>query len=378
MDSLEMNTLPEQTLSATPSLFHEAVQQSLLQRVEHPRPIIVVGSGGIARDAHLPAYRKANLPVASAVDADLAKASALAKDFNIPHATTSIKEAVERTPGDKVFDVAVPAPALLKVLPLLPDGAAVLIQKPMGQTLDEAHAIVDLCHRKGLIAAVNFQLRWAPNMLAARRITEAGLLGQLHDIEVQVSVHMPWQLWSFLSNAPRLEILYHSIHYIDLVRSWLGNPAGVYARTVRSPRTPSLAATKTILTMDYGDWMRVHISTNHSHDFSLEMQRSYVQWEGTRGAMRAVMGVNLDYPKGKPDTLSYIEGGDATSNVWRTLPTQGNWFPDAFIGSMNSLQQYVAGEADVLPTRVEDALDTMRVVEAAYLSSEQGGFPLPD
>jgi predicted dehydrogenase len=373
-----MNTLPEHKLSATPSLFDEAVRQSLLRRAKHPRPIIVVGSGGIARDAHLPAYRKANLPVASAVDADSAKASALAKDFNIPHATTSIKEAVERTPGDKIFDVAVPAPALLKVLPLLPDGAAVLIQKPMGQTLDEAHAIVDLCHRKGLIAAVNFQLRWAPNMLTARRITDAGLLGQLHDIEVQVSVHMPWQLWSFLSTAPRLEILYHSIHYIDLVRSWLGNPVSVYAKTVRSPRTPSLAATKTILTMDYGEWMRVNISTNHSHDFSLEMQRSYVQWEGTRGAMRAVMGVNLDYPKGKPDTLSYIEGGGETVNAWRTLPTHGNWFPDAFIGSMNSLQQYVTGESDVLPTRVEDALDTMRVVEAAYLSSEQGGFPLPD
>ena len=130
--------------------------------------------------------------------------------------------------------------------------------------------------------------------------------------------------------------------------------------------------------MDYGEWMRVHISTNHSHDFSLEMQRSYVQWEGTRGAMRAVMGVNLDYPQGKPDSLSYIEGADATGKAWRTLPTHGNWFPDAFIGSMNSLQQYVTGESDVLPTRVDDALDTMRVVEAAYLSSEQGGVPLPD
>ena len=338
----------------------------------------MVGSGGIARDAHLPAYRKAQFPVSSAVDADFAKASALAKDFDIPHATTSIEAALERTSGERVFDVAVPAPALLKVLPLLPDGAAVLIQKPMGETLEEAHAIVDLCHRKGLIAAVNFQLRWAPTMLAARRITDAGLLGQLHDIEVQVSVHMPWQLWSFLSTAPRLEILYHSIHYIDLVRAWLGNPVGVYAKTVRSPRTPSLAATKTVLTMDYGEWMRVHISTNHSHDFSLEMQRSYVQWEGTRGAMRAVMGVNLDYPQGKPDSLSYIDGTDATSQGWRTLPTHGNWFPDAFIGSMNSLQQYVTGESKLLPTRVDDALDTMRVVEAAYLSSEQGGVALPD
>jgi predicted dehydrogenase len=373
-----MSSVPGPTHSSTPSPFDEAVRQSRLQRVERPWPIIVVGSGGIARDAHLPAYRKANFPVASAVDADLTKASALAKDFDIPHATSSIEDALVRTPREKVFDVAVPAPALLKVLPLLPDGAAVLIQKPMGETLQEAHAIVDLCHRKGLVAAVNFQLRWAPTMLAARRITDAGLLGQLHDIEVQVSVHMPWQLWSFLSKAPRLEILYHSIHYIDLVRSWLGNPESVYAKTVRSPRTSSLAATKSVITMDYGEWMRVHISTNHSHDFSLEMQRSYVQWEGTRGAMRAVMGVNLDYPQGKPDSLSCIDGTDTTSQGWRTLPHHGNWFPDAFIGSMNSLQKYVTGESDVLPTRVDDALDTMRVVEAAYLSSEQGGVALPD
>jgi predicted dehydrogenase len=372
-----MTTPPAQAASPASALFDEAVRQSILQRAERPLPIIVVGSGGIARDAHLPAYRKASFPVAAAVDADPAKAAALARDFHIPRATSSIEEAIEHTPGPAVFDLAVPAPALLQVLPLLPDGAAVLIQKPMGETLEEARKIVDLCHAKGLIAAVNFQLRWAPAMLAARAVADAGLLGQLHDIEVQVSVHMPWQLWSFLSHAPRLEILYHSIHYIDLVRAWLGNPIGVYAKTVRSPRTPSLAATKTVLTMDYGDWTRVHISANHSHDFSLESQRSYVQWEGTRGAMRAVMGVNLDYPVGKPDSLSCIDGADKTAG-WRTLATEGNWFPDAFIGSMNSLQKFATGESNLLPTRVDDALDTMRVVEAAYLSSAQGCVALPD
>jgi hypothetical protein len=35
------------------------------------------------------------------------------------------------------------------------------------------------------------------------------------------------------------------------------------------------------------------------------------------------------------------------------------------------------GETSAMPTRIEDALDTMRVVEAAYLSSERGGEPLP-
>ncbi len=353
--------------------FLDEVQRSILPRLANPRPIVLIGSGGIARDAHMPAYRKAGLPVAACIDADIHRASLLSQDFGVPLATDSIAKALQYVPGNSIFDVAVPAPALLQVLPLLPDGAAVLIQKPMGETLADARAIVELCHRKQLTAAVNFQLRWAPAMLAARRITDAGLLGQLHDIEVQVSVHMPWDLWSFLSTAPRLEILYHSIHYIDLVRSWLGNPASVYAKTVRSPRTPALTATKTVLILDYGEWTRVLISTNHSHNFSPQRQRSQVQWEGTEGAMQAVMGVNLNYPVGEPDSLSYVQPGGA----WQTLPTRGNWFPDAFIGSMDSLQRYVSGESKVLPTSVDDALDTMRVVEAAYLSSEGGGRPLP-
>jgi len=88
----------------------------------------------------------------------------------------------------------------------------------------------------------------------------------LHDIEVQVSTYTPWELWTFLKTAPRLEIVYHSIHYVDLVRSWLGNPQRVYARTVRNPRTPDLAATKSVIVMDYDDWTRVFIATNHGLD----------------------------------------------------------------------------------------------------------------
>ena len=84
----------------------------------------------------------------------------------------------------------------------MPDGAAVLMQKPMGDTLEEATEILRICREKGLTAAVNFQLRWAPNMLVARAITNSGVLGELHDMEVKISVHMPWELWSFLSTAP--------------------------------------------------------------------------------------------------------------------------------------------------------------------------------
>jgi predicted dehydrogenase len=360
-------------ISAKEQLLNRALAQAVPPRPAQLRPIIAVGAGSIMRDAHLPAYRKAGFPVAALVDLDRERAHQLAADFQIPLAVDSLEEAIRKSGREVVFDVAVPARQILDVLPLVPDGAAVLLQKPMGESLPEAHAILDLCRGKRLTAAINFQLRWAPVMLAARAIAEAGLLGDVHDMSVQVSVYMPWELWTFLKTAPRLEILYHSIHYVDLVRAWFGNPLRVLAKTLRNPRTPELAATKTLIVMDYGEWKRVHIATNHGHDFP-GSQISRVQWEGTEGAVEATMGVLLDYPRGKPDTLRFARRGEP----WRELPTAGNWFPDAFIGSMGSLQSFVAGESSELHTRVESAIDTMRAVEAAYLSSERDGVPLPD
>lgn len=331
-----------------------------------------MGAGGIVHDAHLPAYRKAGFPVAALVDHDLQRAAALAAQFAIPVATTSLSDAIRQSPQGALFDIAVPASAILKILPELPDGAVVLIQKPMGETLEEARAILALCRQKRLTAAVNFQLRWAPVMLAARRIAAAGLIGEIHDMEVLVNVFMPWEMWKFLATAPRLEILYHSIHYIDLVRAWFGNPHRVLAKTVRNPCTPSLAATKSSILMDYGEWQRASIATSHTNDFPGD-QISRVRWEGTEGAIEATMGVNLHYPIGRPDTLRFARRGHG----WTELPRSGNWFPDAFIGSMGSLQAYAAGETAELPTSVESAFDTMRTVEAAYRSSEQDGVALP-
>jgi predicted dehydrogenase len=343
-------------------------------RPRNPRPIISIGAGGIVRDAHLPAYQKAGFHVVAITDLDRSKAEALAKQFGIPKVLAGLEEATAYAPENAVFDIAVPASALVKVLPQLPDGAAVLLQKPMGETLSEARAILEICRTKRLTAAVNFQLRFAPNMLAARHLAESGALGKIHDMEVKVSAMTPWHLWDFLQKAPRIEILYHSIHYVDLVRSWFGNPRTVFAKTLVSPLAAQLAPTKSVILMDYADDMRVFITTNHSHYFSPQSQESFVQWEGTDGAMRAQMGVNLNYPTGRPDLLRYVLRGD---EVWKDAVVTGNWFPDAFIGTMGSLQAYVEGSSPLLPTSVEDAIDTMRVVDAAYVSSQSGGVELP-
>ncbi len=355
--------------------YRQAAEAAAPPRPNTPRPIVILGAGGIVRAAHLPAYAKAGFPVIAIADIANGKAAELAMQRGISHAFDSISDAVRFAPPDAIFDIAVPASQIMSILPQLPSGSAVLLQKPMGETLDEARAIRDHCRQRGLVAAVNFQLRYSPNNLAAVKLRQAGLLGDLHDMEVQVRTYTPWKLWTFLATAPRLEILYHSIHYLDLVRSWLGNPIGVYAKTVRNPQSAALAATKTSMLLDYGEWKRVFIATNHGHDFSSETQRSFAQWEGTGGAIRIDMGVNLDYPIGKPDTLSYAERG-ISGGRWKTLPVKGNWFPDAFAGSMGALQSYVEGSAAELPIGFESAYETMALVEAAYRSSTRQAEPL--
>ncbi|HEY4988982.1 MAG TPA: Gfo/Idh/MocA family oxidoreductase, partial [Opitutaceae bacterium] len=283
-----------------------------------PRPIVSIGAGGIVRDAHMPAYRRAGWKVAAVFDKDRAKADALARDFGVPSVCASLEEAASSAPQGAVFDLALPASAIPGVLESLPDKSAVLIQKPLGEDLAQATAIRDLCRKKGLSAAVNLQLRFAPNMLAARDLVSRGLIGDLHDVQVRVTCSMPWHLWTFLFGIPRMEIIYHSIHYVDLVRSFLGEPAGVWCKTLRLPAMMELASTRTAIAFDYGDVHRANISTNHGHVFGTRHQESSLTLEGTRGAVVARMGVNLDYPRGKPDELEYCLLGGGSPPAWQT------------------------------------------------------------
>ena len=345
----------------------------------HPvRPIVGIGAGGIVRDAHLPAYRIAGFPMRVLHDVDLAKARALAAEFGVPTVAATLAEAVAAAPADAVYDVAVPASALSAVLGGLPDGAPVLVQKPFGENLAQARELLALCRRKQLRAGVNFQLRYAPYIAAARAAIAAGEIGDLHDVEVRVTVYMPWQLWTFLEQSPRVEILYHSIHYVDLIRSFLGEPQGVYAKTVRHPRTPNLAATRTAMALDYRDNVRATITTNHGHDFGRRHQESYIKWEGTRGAIKAQLGLLLDYPRGEADSLEMCTvDRNGHAGPWRPLPFAGSWYPHAFIGPMTDLMRLANGEIERLPTAVDDAIKTMAVVEAAYASSAAGATPIP-
>src|ERR1700755_3238538 len=168
----------------------------------HPRPIVLIGAGGIVNDAHLPAYKLAGFWVTGIFDLDREKALQTAAKFDIPLVYLSMEDMLTRCPKTAVFDIAVPGGQMLPVLKQLPDESNVLMQKPMGEDLGMAREILALTREKRMTCGVNFQLRYAPYITAARSIIEQGLIGDLCDIEINVNVYTPWHLWKFLYELP--------------------------------------------------------------------------------------------------------------------------------------------------------------------------------
>ena len=349
--------------------FDPASLRQTWPRPANPIPIVTIGAGSIVHDAHFPAYRKAGFPIAGVFDLNAERAREVGETFGA-RVFGSLDEALS-TSG-VIFDLATPPSAHHAVLERIPGGAGVVIQKPMGSDLDEATRILKVCRERRLKAAVNFQLRFSPMMLAIRDAFDRGLFGRLLDVEVRVSIDTPWGLFAFLKDLPRIEIAVHSIHYLDLIRSFLGDPAGVHAKTIGHPSS-EMAQTRTAAILDYGDEVRSAMSVNHNHAYGRQHQVAEFRFEGSEGAAHAKMGVLLDYPHGEPDELTVKAKGEAE---WVRVPLHGGWFPDAFIGRMANLQRFVAGEDGDLIASVEDAWTTMALVEAAFELSARPATPL--
>jgi len=330
----------------------------------------MIGAGAIVRTAHLPAYRRLGFTVAGIFDIKPDAAKDTARTFNVPSVFNTLDEAAARK--DAVFDVAVPGDQIQAIVERLPEGGAVLIQKPMGENLEAARRILAACRARRLVAALNFQLRFSPNMLALRQLVQEQRLGELTDIEVRIVDRQPWEQWSFLQTAPRLEVLYHSIHYLDAIRSLAGEPHGVYCRAVAHPELPAFRDTRSSIIVDYGDRLRCSLTLNHTHASKGHQRASMFKVEGTAGAAVLTMGVNLDYPSGPPDELEIaIDGGS-----WQPVALRGSWFTEAFEGPMSNLQRFVAGQDPALVSPLDDAIKTMALVEACYRSSQSGATPI--
>ena len=336
--------------------------------------MFIVGCGAIVRDAHAPAYRLDGVPVAGVFDRDAARAASLASSVPGSQAhgsLASLVRACEAAGG--VYDIAVPPGGVRETLDLIPDGATILLQKPFGRDLAEATALLATIERRGIRGCVNLQLRHAPAIAALRRLLDEGLrgeglLGEAVDLELRVVCGMPWDNWPFLEDLPRMEILMHSIHYLDLCRALFGEPERVWSAAFAHPASPRLADTRSTTILSFAGGRRAVVTTFHHHLSPPRHDASHLRVECTRGTAVVRLGVNLNYPEGLPDTLEWSADGAP----WQAVALEGNWFPHAFRGPMRDAQRAAVDPSFVPATSFRDAWRTMALVESCYRSAARG------
>ncbi|AFH62990.1 Gfo/Idh/MocA family protein [Paenibacillus caseinilyticus] len=330
--------------------------------------IAIVGAGEIVASCHLPAYRMAGFRVVGIYDIDGTKAGALAQQYEIPKVYSTLSELLDDE-AVSIVDIAVPAKHQLQVVKeASAAGKHLLCQKPLSEDYRDAESIATLCEQAGIRAAVNQQMRWSPGIRASRAIMDQGWLGVPLQASIQVNVKTDWESWPWITKIPRLEVLYHSIHYLDSIRFLFGKPEYVYADGARYPGQTSLGETRTLIHIKFAGEGRALIHDNHNNWADPEDWYATFRFEGTEGIIKGTNGALYNYPHGREDTMSYC--AKALGPKWFHPELEGRWFPHAFMGTMGELMRAVEEEREP-ENSVRDNLQTLQMVFAAYRSMEE-------
>lgn len=329
----------------------------------------IVGAGGIVKVCHLPAYQIAGFNVIGIYDADLQKATEVANHFQVQHVFQTLEALIEH-PDIQIVDIAIPAKFQPEVVEsAVAKGKHVLCQKPMGESFQEARRIVDVVEAAGVKGAVNQQMRWAPSIRASHNLIQRGLLGQITQATIQVNVLTEWEQWPWITEIERLEVMYHSIHYMDSIRFLLGTPEYIYADGARFPGQCSKGETRTLIHMKFFEETRGLIHDNHNNWYGEDDWFATLRLEGTQGVIKGTNGALYNYPIGQEDTLTFLSKKIHPS-YWFTPKLEGKWFPHAFMGTMGELMRAIEENREP-ENSVRDNLLTIQMLFAAYQSMEE-------
>jgi predicted dehydrogenase len=142
----------------------------------------IVGSG-FGGSVHAPAYTLHPRFEVVAI-ASPSSAERVARERKIPHAFRSTEEMLAGVELDVVSVASPPFDHHRSVLAALAAGKHVLCEKPFALTVAEATEMVAASERAGTTAALAFEFRYVPAVIAIKELIDNGHLGALREIEI--------------------------------------------------------------------------------------------------------------------------------------------------------------------------------------------------
>ena len=336
------------------------------RRAASPVRVGLAGAGWVSRH-HLEAWRRLSerAVVTAIADPDLDAARARAAEFGVPATYGSVDAMLAGETLDAI-DVATPRETHAPICRLAADhGLAILCQKPLAPTLDQAeHLVRDLAGRVRLMVHENWRFR--PHYRRIRQWRDDGRIGAvrtvvmtlltsglLPDAAGQRPAIVRQPMFATLDRLLLMEVL---IHHVDTLRFLLGPLDLKGARLGKScPVTRGEDRASLFLSTSDGGAVSL-VGDFMAHDSPPE-QLDRFDLYGTDGAVR-LAGSRLQLQRagkepGAVDVLEEIEV-DLVAN-----------YKASYVGTFTHFLDRLA-DGGPFETGPDDNLETLRIVEAAY------------
>jgi D-apiose dehydrogenase len=256
--------------------------------------VLIVGCGYFAR-FHRDAWsRVPGVRVTGLCDSDPARLEAAGKDLPGARLFADADEALSVLAPDIADIVTGPATHRELVGKAARSGALVVCQKPLADTCGEAVQVVEAAEAHGAVLAVHENFRFMPWFLEAKRLLDAGTLGDPLSVSFRLRPGDGQGPEAYLSRQPYFQqmprFLIHEtgIHIIDVFRHLLGEMTGVFARLKRF--NPAIAGEDAgYVIFDFASGAQGLFDGNRHVDHPAEdtrMTNGVMLLEGTRGTLR--------------------------------------------------------------------------------------------
>ena len=318
----------------------------------------VLSTANIALKKVIPGMQQGELcKIAAIASRDLGKAKAAAELLGIAKAYGSYEELLADPEIDAIYN---PLPNDLHVpwsIKAAEAGKHVLCEKPIGLNVAEARRLIEARDRTGVKMAEAFMVRLHPQWIRARELVDAGRIGPLRLMQSAFSYYnvKPENIRNSVAagGGALMDIGCYLIYFSSFLFN--AQPSRVLALVDRDPEMKIDRLTSFLLDFSAGQSV-ASCSTQLT-----PYQR--VQVFGTTGRIEVEIPVNT--PPDQPTTIR-INGEPETFPAVDQYTLQGDAFARAIL------------EDTEVPVPLEQAVNTMAVIDALFRSAETGTWATPE
>ncbi len=234
---------------------------------------------------------------------------------------------------------------------------AVLCEKPLATTLEEARAMIAACAAAGVSLATAFPCRYSPAFRRLRQQVQGGTLGEVLAIRGTNHGLMPggWFVDTSLSGGGA--VIDHTVHVADLNRLLLGREAAEVYAEIGSGFYHQPWDDTGFLTIGYEGGVFATLDTSWSRP------KAYPAWGDVTLQVVGTGGV-LDLDMFAQNLIHYDDRGGHVS--WN------HWGSGTDAGLIADFLRLAAGDAAPDLATGEDGLRALAVALAAYRSAASG------